>query len=370
MTTPVRVGLIGCGDISPTHLRTYKAEGLQLVAICDQDRARAERRHAEYGDPAVAIYTDHTALLARDDIELITVATPVAAHAPLTMAALASGRHVACEKPSALSLAENIAIRDAARAAQREVVFFSARQRYGIAELAQQFMPQVGQTYRMDVRMARRRGRPGVDIIQDARWFVDHQRAGGGVVMDMGQYFMDCMLNLAGWPDITAVSAASFRGFPHQLPQGTTFDVEEQMTILARSANGCVFTFDLSWIGHQQSCMQASVRGVDGGIALDWQAGERGQPFTFFRDGATPWQWLDTTTSWKDKASGNDRVYRDLCRKIRGEDVAIGTTPDQAIAITRLTLMAQRSAELGREVGADEVTGDPAPQRTSAARGV
>lgn len=354
MTAPLRVALIGCGDISPSHLKAYREVGLKLVAVCDRDRDRAEQRRLESGQEP-AIYRDHQEMLGRDDIDLVTVATPVSAHAPLTLDALRSGRHVACEKPSALSLAENIAIRDAARTAQREVIFFSSRQRYGIAELAQQFMPKVGRTYRIDVRFARRRGRPGVDIIQDARWFVDQQRAGGGVVMDMGQYFMDCVLNLAGWPELTAVSAMSFRGFPHQLPPGTTFDVEEQMTILARTAGGCLFTFDLSWIGHQKPRMEASVRGVDGGIALDWQAGDGGQPFSFFSDGDNPWQWLNTTTDWRSKASSNDRIYAALCRRIRGEDVQIGTTPDQAIAITRLTLMAQRSAELGREVRAEEV---------------
>jgi predicted dehydrogenase len=354
MTEPVRVALIGCGDISPSHLKAYQNVGVKLVAVCDMDRARAEKRKLESGQNP-DIYTDHQQMLGRNDIDLVTVATPVSAHAPLTLDALQSGRHVACEKPSALSLAENIAIRDAARSAKRDVIFFSARQRYGIAELAKQFMPKVGKAYSVDVRFARRRGRPGVDIIQDARWFVDHKRAGGGVVMDMGQYFMDCVLNLAGWPEITAVSAMSFRGFPHQLPAGTTFDVEEQMTILARTASGCTFTFDLSWIGHQKSRMEASVRGVDGGIALDWQAGDNGQPFTYFNDGDNPWQWLNTTTDWRSKASGNDRIYTDLCRKIRGENIDVGTTPDQAIAITRLTLMAQRSAELGREVRADEV---------------
>jgi predicted dehydrogenase len=354
MTTPIRVALIGCGDISPSHLRTYKKLGIELVAICDLDRARAEKRREESGQTP-EIYTDHTQMLARNDIDLVTVATPVAGHAPLTLAALASGRHVVCEKPSALTLAENVAIRDAAKKAGKTVVFCSARQRYGIAELAKQFMPKVGKAYRVDVRMARRRGRPGVDIIQDAPWFVDAKRAGGGVVMDMGQYFMDCVLNLTGWPEITAVSAMDFRGFPHDLKPGTTFDVEEQMTILARTATGCVFTFDFSWIGHQQSRMDASIRGLDGGIALDWHAGDRGQPFTFFSDGENPWQWLNTSTEGKGKTDSNERIYTDISRAIRGESVDLGTTPDQAIAITRLTLMAQLSAKLGREVKAEEV---------------
>lgn len=363
MTEPIRVGLIGCGDISPSHLKTYTNEGLKLVAICDLDRARAEKRKAESGQDPV-IYADHKEMLRRDDIDLVTVATPVSGHAPLTLAALAAGKHVACEKPSALTLEENVAIRDAAKAAKREVVFFSARQRYGFAELAKQHMPQIGKAYRVDVRFARRRGRPGVDIITDAHWFVDHKRAGGGVVMDMGQYFMDCVLNLCGWPEITAVSATSFRGHAHNLPAGRTFDVEEQISILARTKTGCTFTFDLAWIGHQHSVMQASMLGVDGGIHVDWQAAEGKQPFTFCRDGANPWQWMDTTTSWKGKESGNDRVYRDLCKRIRGDQADVGTTPDQAIAITRLTLMAQKSAAEGREITADEV---PIPRASAAA---
>jgi predicted dehydrogenase len=354
MTTPIRVALIGCGDISPEHLRTYSKLGLQLVAICDLDRARADKRKAESGQNP-EIYSDHTQMLARNDIDLVTVATPVAMHTPLTLAALASGRHVVCEKPSALSLAENVAIRDSARKHKKTVVFCSSRMRYGVAETAKQFMPKVGKAYQIDVHMARRRGRPGVDIIQDARWFVDQKRAGGGVVMDMGQYFMDSVLNFAGWPEITAVSAMDFRGFPHQLPAGTTFDVEEQMTILARTATGCTFTFDLSWIGHQKPRMDASIRGVDGGITIDWQPGDKGHPFTFFHDGATPWQWLDTSTASHDKTESNVRLYADVCKAIRGETVDLGTTPDQAIVITRLTLMAQLSAKLKREVKAEEV---------------
>jgi predicted dehydrogenase len=354
---PVRVGLIGCGDISPSHLRSYQALGMRLVAVADLDRARAERRRGEWQGPPPEVYVDHRELLARDDIDLVTVATPVSGHAPVTIAALRAGKHVACEKPSALSLAENVAIREAARAAGRRVAFCSGRLRYGAIELARQQVAagRLGRIYRADVRFARRCGRPGIDIIPDARWFLDRQRAGGGVVMDMGQYFMDAVLHLLDWPRIDAVAATSFRGFPHRLPADVPFDVEEQMTLLVRAADGCTLTFDLSWIGHQRECMQASLRGLEGGVQVDWLAGDGQPPFAFFSAAAGPGQWLTTTSDWRDQANANDRFYGDLVRAMRGEAVEAGTTPDQAIVITRLTLMAQRSAELGREVRADEV---------------
>ncbi len=361
---PIRAAIIGCGDISRSHFSSYTANGIVVAAVCDLDEKLAKRKATECGHPDAAVFSDPHAMLARGDIDLVTVATPVAMHAPLTIAALRAGKHVACEKPSALSLEENVAVLDASRKAGKQVIFFSSRNRYGMSTLADQHCKRgdLGDIYRVDVHMARRRGRPGVDIIQHAKWFVDNRLAGGGVIMDMGQYYMDQVFHLTGWPTISSVSASSFRGFPHQLPQGTTFDVEEQSTIFARAANGCTFTFDFSWIGHQKPRSEVIIRGTRGGIRLDTES--KDQPFTFYKDGEGPWQWLNTTSDWRDNTSGNDHVYADLAKAIRGEKVDVGTTPEQAVAITRFTQMALRSAAAGREVTAAEV---PIPKAAAAA---
>lgn len=362
---PIRLAIIGCGDISASHFASCKVAGVEVVAVCDLDQALATRKAAEHGFPNATVFTDHRKLLERSDIDVVTVATPVAAHAPLTIAALKAGKHVMCEKPSALSLAENVAIRDAARAANRHVVFFSARMRYGFPRLAQAAIArgELGKIYRVDAQMARRRGRPGVDIIQHARWFTEHRLAGGGVIMDMGQYYMDRVFSLLGWPEIEAVSATSFRGHAHALPPGSVFDTEEQCSILARAAGGCTFTFDFSWIGHQKMRDEVTILGTQAGIRIDGHDKER--PYTLLKDGESPWQWLTTSTDWRDSRSGNDHMYDEFAHVVRGEKLDIGTTPEQAIAITRVTLMAQRSAELGREVRADEV---PVPAAATAAK--
>ena len=92
--------------------------------------------------------------------------------------------------------------------------------------------------------------------------------------------------------------------------------------------------------------------GAKGGIRLDYE--NRDRPFTFYHE-ESPWQWMSTTSDWRDNQNANDHVYADLQRAIRGEEVAVGTTPEQAIHITRFTQMALRSAELGREITATEV---------------
>ena len=135
-------------------------------------------------------------------------------HAPLTIAALQAGKHVACEKPSTLDVEENKQIIAAADKAKRKVIFLSARMRWGACILAREYIQRgdVGEIYRVDVQHYRSRGRPGVDIVKNARWFTSKKLAGGGMLMDMGQYFMDVVLNLTGWPVISTVSATTFKG--------------------------------------------------------------------------------------------------------------------------------------------------------------
>ena len=179
---PLRVGLIGCGDISSLHLKTYASCGIEVAALCDLIPERAERRRAEFKLGEVPIFTDYRKLLKQADIDFITNATPVAEHAPITIAGLQAGKHVACEKPSTLSIKQNKAVISAAAKARKKVIFFSSRFRWGDAVLAREFINHgdVGESYRVHVQYFWRRGRPGVDIIPTARWFANRKLAGGG----------------------------------------------------------------------------------------------------------------------------------------------------------------------------------------------
>src|SRR5690349_2155010 len=68
------IGLIGCGGISKTHLQAYKEQGYNVVALCDVRAERAEERQREFF-PDAEVYTDYKKVLARDDIEVIDIAT-------------------------------------------------------------------------------------------------------------------------------------------------------------------------------------------------------------------------------------------------------------------------------------------------------
>ena len=107
MTQPVRLGIIGCGEVAqiihlPTlhHLRDLFA----VTAICDVSERVREQVGARWG--VAARLADHRALLDRADVDAVLVANPHPFHAETARDAMRAGKHVMVEKPLCISLAE------------------------------------------------------------------------------------------------------------------------------------------------------------------------------------------------------------------------------------------------------------------------
>jgi predicted dehydrogenase len=97
------IGLIGCGGITDEHLAAYRKAGYRVVALCDIDRSRAEKRREEFY-PAATIYTDYRSLLRRIDVEVVDIATHAAVREKLIEEALHAQKHVLSQKPFVLDL--------------------------------------------------------------------------------------------------------------------------------------------------------------------------------------------------------------------------------------------------------------------------
>lgn len=93
-----KIALIGCGGISEYHLRAYREMGLEVVAVCDRNVARAEKRRLEFF-PEAAVCTDYHELLRRDDIEVVDVALHPAQRVVAIEAAIRAKKHVLSQKP-------------------------------------------------------------------------------------------------------------------------------------------------------------------------------------------------------------------------------------------------------------------------------
>ena len=122
----IRVGIIGVGWGSVVQVPALRmVPPFEVTALCSRRTERVEAAGAALGIADVS--TDWEDFVARDDLDLISVCTPVALHAEQTHAAITAGKHVLVEKPVGLDATQTGAMLDAARAAgvQHAVCFES-----------------------------------------------------------------------------------------------------------------------------------------------------------------------------------------------------------------------------------------------------
>lgn len=101
----IKVGLIGCGGISRTHVSALRTLGYPtLAAVCDIRHERALERGAEVGLPKEKCYKDYADMLMDPEIEAVIIGTPHYHHAIAAVDALNAGKHVLSEKPMATAL--------------------------------------------------------------------------------------------------------------------------------------------------------------------------------------------------------------------------------------------------------------------------
>ena len=105
------IGVIGLGFFGEKHARIYHAQPqTDLRAVCDRDRSRAEKVAAETGATAC---DDFAELLARDDVEAVSICLPDREHTDAAVAAAAAGKAILLEKPFAHDLTHARMIADA-----------------------------------------------------------------------------------------------------------------------------------------------------------------------------------------------------------------------------------------------------------------
>jgi predicted dehydrogenase len=111
MVNRFKVAVIGTGDMGSRHIEGWTLAGHDVVALADVDLARARELADQH------VYADYRELLADPDIAIVSVCTPLALHAPITIAAAEHDKHVFCEKPLARSFEEAAAMEEAVRKA-------------------------------------------------------------------------------------------------------------------------------------------------------------------------------------------------------------------------------------------------------------
>jgi len=114
----ITIGHIGVGRMGGGHVQGFlKMPDARILAISDvrlETLERAQGRvNQQYGDSKCAAHPDYRELLARPDIDAVVVATGERWHPLISMEAARRGKHIYCEKPLSVTLAEGLALRAA-----------------------------------------------------------------------------------------------------------------------------------------------------------------------------------------------------------------------------------------------------------------
>ena len=242
MSDTVRIGVIGAGAIAQlAHLPVLaKMRGAVVAAICDNDRPKARALADRFNIPDVV--TDIEDLLEIDDLDAVVVATPNHLHEPHVLSALASKRHVLCERPLSLTSRGVERILAAATRADR-VVSVANNHRYRTDVQTLSRFIQGGELGKI---AGMRAGAYHAKRAADG-WRNRRTESGGGAFLDHGLPLLDLALWLADYPDPVRVTAHMDRG------RGANA-VEDAMAVQLECAGGASIMLDVStaYVGEEE----------------------------------------------------------------------------------------------------------------------
>lgn len=246
---PVKIGFIGCGNISSQYLEKAKQFPiLDVAALADLNVSRAQAQADKFGVPKACGVDE---LLADESVEIVVNLTIPAVHAQVSLRAIAAGKHVYTEKPLAVNTDEGRSVIDAAKAKGVRV-----------ANAPDTFMGTSHQTCRALIES----GAIGKPVVATAfmmgsgheSWHPDpafYYQPGGGPMFDMGPYYLTALINMLG--PITRVSGEAGiqinpRTITSEPKNGEQIDVQtpDHVAGSLRFADGCLGTIVTSFATH------------------------------------------------------------------------------------------------------------------------
>lgn len=288
----MRVGIVGCGLIG--HKRARALAGSRLVAVADTNLDRAQQLAAEF--PGCAVEAEWSALVRRDDIELVIVSTTNDALTPVALAAVQHGKHVLVEKPAARNAAELMPLVEAARAAG-VIVKVGFNHRFHPAFRKARAIFDSGALG--PLMYIRARYGHGGRLGYDREWRADPVIAGGGEMLDQGVHLIDLARWFAGdFAEVSGYVATFFWDMP----------VEDNGFALLKTAQGQVAWLHASCT-EWKNLFSFEIFGRDGKLQIDGLGGSYGvERLSYYKMLAqmgppetTIWEYPGADTSWNDE---------------------------------------------------------------------
>lgn len=262
----LRVGLMGCGFMGRMHASVYGLlEGAELVSVMDHRQEKAAKFGEEFG---AAAFDDFDSFLAQGELDAVDICLPTHLHREYTVRALQAGKHVLCEKPMALTLAEADAMIAAQEKSGKQLMIGHCIRFWPEYAVLKKMMAGGTLGKLVSINLTRYGQFPHWS---SDNWLADESKAGGGV-LDMHIHDTDFAIYLLGEPkSVFARGTVDGRGPSHVF---TTLEYP-----------GCVAHLEGGWNLPNHTPFKMAFRAIfeRGAMIMD------GGPLTIYEDGKEPY---------------------------------------------------------------------------------
>lgn len=331
----MRIGLIGAGGMGNVHARAWRAAGAEIVGIVSRDHDSASSLASQVG-PRVASGI-HELL---ESADVVDICTPTPNHLEYTRLAASAGKHVVCEKPIALTVADAQAMIDACQTASvrlfiAHVVRFFPQYRAAHDAVAGGQVGDLGV-----IRLKRAAYQPQVT---GDNWFLDASRS-GGLVVDLMIHDFDYARWLGG--EVERVHARSARSIWPDAPGDFAL-------VTLRFKSGTMALIEGGWAYPKGVFRTAiDISGTDGLIEWHSDASSTVKPFleNSVQDG-TPDVGLPPSILAEDPYETQIRHVKHALET----NTPFLVSPEDGLEALRIALAAKLSLETGRTIRLEEV---------------
>lgn len=259
-------------------IRLLPAAEQVTLAVADPNPQALADFVKEY--PQARVFPDAQTMLAEDSqpTDIVIVTTPPFAHYEPTCAALATGRHVLCEKPLALNRDEAEQMLAVAQANNRllgccSVRFFD----WPPAEEARRLLQEqaLGQLYHIRFLHNEQRNRPGIEYQPQTAWFLSQEKSGGGTLMDRAPYEFTALNDLLQPKRVEVLNAWLANPITAlDLSPETVSDVEQHAGATLRYTlsdnTSLIMSFERASGTHSEEQSYIEVAGTEGALRWTW----------------------------------------------------------------------------------------------------
>jgi predicted dehydrogenase len=343
----VRVGLVGSQFVTSIHLEALRSvPGAEVVAVTSATEAHARAFAERHGIPRW--FTDYRKMYEVPDLEMVVLGLPNDLHCDATVAAARAGKHVLCEKPLCLNLAEADRMIAACRQAGVKLMYAEelcftpkyVRLKQLVDEGA------LGQIHL--VKQAEKHDGP------HAGWFWDVRRSGGGVTFDMGCHAVEFFRWLLGGPHGGKANVRNVYADMGTYVHGDKTRGDDSSTLILKMDGGATAIAEESWAKPGGMDDRAEVYGSEGAAYADLLRGnaihtysKRGYGYAVEKAGATQgWSFTIYEEAWNYGFHAEMRHFVECVR----EDRQPLCTGEDGRAVLEAIFAAYASAAEGRRI--------------------